>query len=679
MRTCCRSHLTFAQAQGIAKSYFSRPAPERQAFLLDALCHGATVPSKTKPLFLLSFRFEGTPVLLCQKATSLLLAIDRKRLATLRASCVAPYPPPPQLQLHRTHSPSAASLHMLAWLTSYVNTNSQPDPSGRGRHMPARLTLEQLYKSYLSSDGLPAFPMSVSSLDRMLSVHFPDLRYPRVTRLGKCDLCFDFDSQLRQALLAADRVALLTKKQEHLLSAATERTAYAHRQRDAANLDNCLLSLAVDGARDLLFPHEFPPPRKFTSLRVPLRLYGSICHSFPHCTRLFLSPPFYSHNVNYVITVLALELHHCLGLAPHVDFQLLTIQMDNCWRENKNRYVFGFLAILLFQCHFKTIDVHFLPTGHTHDDQDAVFGKLSQIRDRVIRSAPTWPDLLQQLTSPQAAGKPPPFSPDTFVYLGGIYDWRAFLEDHCAKLANHSFYRSFRFQLGYDGSARMIYRRNDMPNTSWHGSFDNNSSVLIMVAPPTGQPVPVSPLPDPDLEKAAQDLTVALPSAYTPVQRQWLSSFAVSPHPGHPLLGAPPADALCLLSPRQHPPPPPSAPAFTLAPLNPIASSLTQPKHAAYLYQKRAAESGDLVLIRPNTPADKYWMAVVTEASHRSKITVKWYQRVPESPEWTPTENMDTIPRASVLISGFMLQADNTLSAAMLQLIDDILRTDAAM
>ena len=52
-------------------------------------------------------------------------------------------------------------------------------------------------------------------------------------------------------------------------------------------------------------------------------------------------------------------------------FLINLTQMDNCGRENKNRYVFSYLSYLV-QCGlFKEIRYSFLSVGHTHFDPDA--------------------------------------------------------------------------------------------------------------------------------------------------------------------------------------------------------------------------------------------------------------------------------------------------------------------
>lgn len=78
----------------------------------------------------------------------------------------------------------------------------------------------------------------------------------------------------------------------------------------------------------------------------------------------------------------------------------LYLQLDNCVRENKNKFVLTFLALLVEQgvfqevsynkaywiyikigCHnnllFVRIELGFLMVGHTHEDVDALFGHIS--------------------------------------------------------------------------------------------------------------------------------------------------------------------------------------------------------------------------------------------------------------------------------------------------------------
>ena len=59
-------------------------------------------------------------------------------------------------------------------------------------------------------------------------------------------------------------------------------------------------------------------------------------------------------------------------LPPH-----LLLQLDNVASDNKNRYVFMFLSLLTALGVFITIEVGFLLMGHTHEDIDGTYGRMS--------------------------------------------------------------------------------------------------------------------------------------------------------------------------------------------------------------------------------------------------------------------------------------------------------------
>jgi len=53
----------------------------------------------------------------------------------------------------------------------------------------------------------------------------------------------------------------------------------------------------------------------------------------------------------------------------------LCVQMDNCTRENKNRYTLGYLEFLVSWGVFIEVYASFLPLGHTHSDIDQLFSR----------------------------------------------------------------------------------------------------------------------------------------------------------------------------------------------------------------------------------------------------------------------------------------------------------------
>ena len=55
----------------------------------------------------------------------------------------------------------------------------------------------------------------------------------------------------------------------------------------------------------------------------------------------------------------------------------LFLHMDNCWRENKNRFMLGIAHLLVEKGCFKRVDLCFLPVGHTHNIVDQMFSRFA--------------------------------------------------------------------------------------------------------------------------------------------------------------------------------------------------------------------------------------------------------------------------------------------------------------
>jgi hypothetical protein len=56
----------------------------------------------------------------------------------------------------------------------------------------------------------------------------------------------------------------------------------------------------------------------------------------------------------------------------------LLLQMDNCMKDNKNRYLWPFLSLLTTRDVFEKARLGFLVVGHTHKEIDGCFGYLSK-------------------------------------------------------------------------------------------------------------------------------------------------------------------------------------------------------------------------------------------------------------------------------------------------------------
>jgi hypothetical protein len=72
---------------------------------------------------------------------------------------------------------------------------------------------------------------------------------------------------------------------------------------------------------------------------------------------------------------------------------ILHVQLDNCWKDNKSRYVFCFWSLLVAKGIFQEVFVSFLLVGHTHEDIDATFGRWSMKLHE--SDYPTLPSLME--------------------------------------------------------------------------------------------------------------------------------------------------------------------------------------------------------------------------------------------------------------------------------------------
>lgn len=56
----------------------------------------------------------------------------------------------------------------------------------------------------------------------------------------------------------------------------------------------------------------------------------------------------------------------------------LYLQLDNTGRQNKSKYLFAYLGWLVQTGQAMEVYVSFLPVGHTHEDIDQLFSRLSE-------------------------------------------------------------------------------------------------------------------------------------------------------------------------------------------------------------------------------------------------------------------------------------------------------------
>jgi hypothetical protein len=107
--------------------------------------------------------------------------------------------------------------------------------------------------------------------------------------------------------------------------------------------------------------------------RLKLFIHGIINHNLK--SKVFYSlHKHWPHGTDFVTSILHNYLVFLFNSIPADNWpHTLYLQVDNCWRENKNTIMLRYLGLLLHFGWFKTIEIYSLSSGHTHENIDQMF------------------------------------------------------------------------------------------------------------------------------------------------------------------------------------------------------------------------------------------------------------------------------------------------------------------
>lgn len=233
--------------------------------------------------------------------------------------------------------------------------------------------VSEFHKLYPSMD--PATPQYFR---RTWRLHCPQFKVMKAQRFSTCDECDRLRTGLREALMSGQRTDLLKdQRKTHLKFIFQERLEY-QKKKDRARLhssDCC--SIIIDGADQSAFgiPHFTTKPKSQRGHAMKVKLIGLLEHKIQNKLTLYTMTEEHSTGANHVIEVLHrfLNVKRSEGPLPAKFY----VQLDNCSRENKNKYVMAYFEMLVSVGVFESVEVGFLPVGHTHEDVDQSFSQTS--------------------------------------------------------------------------------------------------------------------------------------------------------------------------------------------------------------------------------------------------------------------------------------------------------------
>jgi hypothetical protein len=204
--------------------------------------------------------------------------------------------------------------------------------------------------------------------------------------------------------------------------------------------------------------------------------------------------------------VCTLLLSMALGL-KQPQHRFLIVNFDNCWSENKHRWMLGLCDLLVKMFIFERVEVICLPPGHTHHRIDAFFSHLQRGLD--FANLGCLSDILAALPRAFVSARSRP----TVVAVQQVWDFKTWLGAELAPLAGHSsplgflFKRDFSAPLepGQQPPVKMWIRAHS--KAPWIGVDNTPPGIDVLLGSPNK---PLLPLPLRHFEAFAVDAMVSV-------------------------------------------------------------------------------------------------------------------------------------------------------------------------
>ena len=182
----------------------------------------------------------------------------------------------------------------------------------------------------------------------------------------------------------------------------------------------------------------------------------------------------------------------------------LRVQLDNCAKDNKSRYVFAYWSLLVAKGIFKEVFVSFLLVAHTHDDIDASFGQWSmKLREKDFPTIPllmkSYVDLENVPVIPHMIEEVPDFKASIKLYI----------RSGAHRLIGHTKVQQLRFYMCDHGVPAMQYKllctTQDWspPEGLLIWRVDGEGRTML----PDGKPKPCKPIPMKNLDDIAEGIS----------------------------------------------------------------------------------------------------------------------------------------------------------------------------
>ncbi|XP_078346095.1 uncharacterized protein LOC144631526 isoform X2 [Oculina patagonica] len=404
-----------------------------------------------------------------------------------------------------------STLKAESWFNDYIASCADRIPNEDKYCLPTCLTKREVYLTYrddLKSAGVRT--VSWATFSRMWKKRFRNVIIPKENKFTKCGVCVALKLCLQGTNNKDKRRSLAYKRKIHNEQQMAERRAYYANCLKAELNPDQYLSLIIDGMDQSKtnLPHANCLSKDETYHFLRTHVTGAISHGHGRIFS-YIDLMRWPHDSNLTLNVLLqifVELSEEGRLPPY-----LFLQMDNCYRECKNRYILGFCSLLVEKGIFKEVRLSFLMVGHTHEDVDQFFSRISRRLHK--KDSMTLPALVRNI---HKAHTP---APDVHV-LKYVFDIKAWLEPYLNSVKRHVYPHAYKF-FKRDGQVTMRYKKwaNDK---TW---LPDGPSLHMLNGKPRGIPVLVRPETKKLMDIKDLQESVKKCSRLTNEDQMWWSSF----------------------------------------------------------------------------------------------------------------------------------------------------------
>lgn len=368
--------------------------------------------------------------------------------------------------------------------------------------LPTCYSIQNMYQDYVQSHDNP---YCLKHFRRLVIERFPEVKASERSSFTECKEC----SMIRKAksanLSKRERLLIEEQKRAHLLVQRIAREKYYKHIKKAKDNPQKYCSIIVDNmdqAKTNL--PRLPSYHKgdVNLTRIHHHVTGILSHGQGKAFIFTWTDKFPSDtNITMNCLLKVFEDLSMQGQLPPV----LYLQADNSAKDNKNFILLGFLGSLVQRKIFQKVKLSFLMVGHTHEDVDQLFSRVSiQIGNKAIKTLDHLHAEIQQSYHPE---------PMT-TFLENIWDYRGLALESPVQLSGHKSPHIFKFKL-VEEEVKLFYKEWPMERSAYKCVDITNLAGAFR-----NEPLPIGTMPEKG-RKAFTSMEADLP--------KWEKSGSMSP------------------------------------------------------------------------------------------------------------------------------------------------------